>query len=313
MKKLSFFLIFLVIAIFAFFALGSKGTNDHCLIGGFIADEPTKTYIEGFRADFGKKPFLVMVFVDWNNFIDDRVIRDVYAKECVLVVTWEPWRAIDKKGIDYDAILSGDTDSYIRDFAKKLKRINRPVFLRFAHEMNGDWYPWSASNIGAKKYITVYRYVRNIFDEVGADNVNWIFSINSENVPKENNYMNCYPGDKYVDFIGVDGYNWGNTKPWSRWMSFKEIFQKRYHEIVAHFNKPIIISEFSTTSSGGNKSEWIREAMSNIKKMGKIKAFVLFNVDKETDWSFPINKEFGRELRRQLKDNYFRDKGGLYD
>jgi len=96
-------------------------------------------------------------------------------------------------------------------------------------------------------------------------------------------------------------------------MSFKEIFQKRYHEIVAHFNKPIIISEFSTTSSGGNKSEWIREAMSNIKKMGKIKAFVLFNVDKETDWSFPINKEFGRELRRQLKDNYFRDKGGLYD
>jgi len=313
MKKLNFLLIFLVIGTVIFFMFGFKGADDYCLVGAFIADKPTKENIEEFQAVFGKKPHLVMVFIDWKNFIDDRVIRDVYTNECVLVVTWEPWRAIDKKGIDYNVILSGNTDSYIRDFAKKLKGINRPVFLRFAHEMNGDWYPWSASKIGAKNYIAVYRYIKGIFDEVDAENVKWIFSINSENVPKENNYMNCYPGDEYVDFIGLDGYNWGNTKPWSRWTTFKEIFGKRYHKIVAHFNKPIIISEFSTTSSGGDKAVWVKEAMNNIKEMKKIKAFVLFNVDKETDWSFPINKESGKELRLQLKDNYFKDKGDLYD
>jgi len=179
--------------------------------------------------------------------------------------------------------------------------------------MNGNWYPWSASRIGAPKHSAVYRYIRNIFDELSVDNVKWIFSINWEDIPRENNYMNCYPGDEYVDFIGLDGYNWGNTKPWSRWMSFKEIFDKRYEEAAVHFKKPIIISEFSSTSSGGDKMMWIREAMAEIKNMKEIRGFVLFNVNKETDWSFPIDRDSGKELRLQLKDDYFKDKDGLYD
>lgn len=313
MRKFSYLIIFFIIAILIFLRFGFKGTSGYCLVGAFIADKPTKENIEEFQVNFGKKPYLVMVFVDWDNFIDDEVMRDIYAKECVLVVTWEPWHVIDKKGIDYDAILSGSADFYIRDFAKKLKRINRPIFLRFAHEMNGDWYPWSASKIGSERYIAIYRHMKDVFDKVGTSNVKWIFSVNWEDIPKENNFINCYPGDEYVDFIGIDGYNWGSTKPWSRWLSFKEIFQKRYYEIVANFKKPIIINEFSTTSSGGDKAVWIREAMNNIKEMKKIKAFVLFNVDKETDWGFTINKESDRELRLQLKDSYFKDRGGLND
>ncbi|NQT47319.1 MAG: dockerin [Candidatus Omnitrophica bacterium] len=313
MKKISYVLAFLVIGTVIFFMSDFRGTSDYCLIGAFIADKPTKENIEDFQVSFGKKPYVVMVFVDWDNFVDGKVIRDVYAEECVLMVTWEPWYAVDKRGIDYNAILTGNMDSYIRDFAKKLKRINKPVFLRFAHEMNGDWYPWSASKIGAEKYIAIYRHIKDIFDDINADNVRWVFSINSENVPRENNYTDCYPGDGYVNFIGMDGYNWGNTKPWSKWVSFKEIFQKRCNEITTHFKKPIIISEFSTTSSGGDKAAWIRDAMANIKEMKKIKAFVLFNLDKETDWSFPIDKDYGKELRSQLSDNYFKDKGGLDD
>lgn len=163
MKKLNYLLIIFGIAIFAFFIFGSKRSPDHCLVGGFIADKPTKKDIEEFWINFGKKPYLMMIFVDWDNFIEDGIIQDVYAQECVLVLTWEPWRAVDKKEIDYNAILSGDMDPYIADFAKKLKHINKPVFLRFAHEMNGNWYPWSASKIGAQKYIEIYRYIRDVF------------------------------------------------------------------------------------------------------------------------------------------------------
>lgn len=290
------------------FMFSLKKASGYCLVGGFISDKPTKGDIEKFQANFGKKPYLVMIFVDWENFVDDEIIRDVYAKECVLAVTWEPWYALDKKGINYNAIFSGKMDSYIADFAKRLKQINKPVFLRFAHEMNGDWYPWSASKIGSENYIAMYQYISNIFDKVGTENVKWIFSINWEDIPKENSYMNCYPGDKYVDLIGIDGYNWGNTKPWSKWASFKEIFEKRYGEIVAHFKKPTIISEFSSTSKGGNKTLWIKEAMAEIKKMKQVRAFVLFNVNKETDWSFSFNEDFRKELKSQLKDGYFKDK-----
>lgn len=313
MKSFNYFPIIIAVVIAVFFLSASKRTKNYCSIGAFIADRPAKKAIQQFHADFGKKLYLVMVFVDWENFVDNEVINDVYSMESVLLITWEPWHAVNREGINYDAILSGSMDSYIKNFAEELKRISKPVFLRFAHEMNGNWYPWSASKIGARKYIAVYRYIRNIFDELNADNVKWIFSINWEDIPKENNYMKCYPGNKHVDFIGIDGYNWGNSKSWSRWMSFKDIFEKRCEEVTAHFKKPIIISEFGSTSNGGDKARWIREAMAEIKTMKEIRGFVLFNVNKETDWSFPMDRDCGKELRLQLKDDYFRDKGGLYD
>jgi beta-mannanase len=283
-----------------------------CLIGAFISDKPTQKDIVNFKNNYGKKPYLVMSFVDWGNFIDQTVIKDIYAENCVLFITLEPWRANKKESIDYDGLLSGKYDKYIIEFAGRIKKIEQTVFLRFAHEMNGNWYPWSGTKIGKDKYIKIYRYIKDMFDRKGALNVKWVFSINWEDVPKENNYfLSYYPGDKYVDYVGIDGYNWGDSKKWSKWMSFNDIFGDRYAEIVKKIKKPVIVSEFGSTSKGGNKALWIKEAISDIKRMKRIRAFILFNIDKETDWRFPINRESGRELRRQLKDIYFKDKGEI--
>lgn len=279
-----------------------------CLTGAFLSDHPGKEDIEGFEAQYGKKPYLVMVFVDWGRFVDERVIKDIYSEDCILYVTWEPWQAAKREGINYDEILFGRYDRYIKSFANRLKAIKKEVFLRFGHEMNGDWYPWSGIKIGEEKSKAIYRYVKDIFDANGADNVKWVFSVNWQDVPKENDYRLYYPGEDYVDYIGIDGYNWGNTQSWSKWMSFKNIFLKRYKEVSARFKKPVLISEFSSTSSGGNKARWIRRAMKAIKRMQNIKAFVLFNVDKETDWSFPADEPSGKELKRQLEDDYFKDR-----
>lgn len=285
-----------------------KDSRSACLTGAFLADQPTKADIISFKEKYGKKPYLVMVFTEWNRFVSEEVIEAVYSSGCVLFISWEPWYALSKEGIDYDGVLSGKWDSYIANFADKLKDIESSVYIRFAHEMNGNWYPWSGSKIGRDKFVAIYRYVKDIFDRTNATNVKWVFSLNWEDIPRENNhFMLYYPGDKYVDYVGIDGYNWGNTRSWSKWMSFKAIFKKRYTEITTRLKKPILISEFSSTSSGGDKSRWIKEAMNNIKHMKKIKGFVLFNVDKETDWRFPGDNASGQEFKRQLKDKYFKD------
>lgn len=279
-----------------------------CFTGAFLADRPSKEDIGAFRTWYGKKPYLVMVFIDWGRFVDEQVIKDVYSEDCVLFVTWEPSEAAEQKGIDYDEFLSGKYDRYIKSFAGSLKAVKGEVFLRFAHEMNGDWYPWSGTKIGKDKFVAIYRYVKHIFDQLDATNVKWVFSVNWEDVPRENNHFALYyPGDNYVDYIGIDGYNWGNTQPWSKWMSFKDIFGARYTEAVAHFKKPVLISEFSSTSSGGDKTKWIKEAMDAIKKMPNVEAFVLFNVDKETDWRFPAEDASGKEFKQQLESNYFEE------
>ncbi len=283
-----------------------RTNTSSCLVGAFLADKPLKPEINRFEHEFNRRPYLVMVFVDWGHYVDEEIIGDIYSAGSILFITLEPWDAENKQGIDYDALLSGRWDDYLRKFAERLKGIGQPVFLRFAHEMNGNWYPWSGVKIGKDKYIAIYRHVKDIFDKEKADNVNWVFSVNAEDVPPENNnFLEYYPGNRYADYIGIDGYNWGDTRGWGRWMSFKDIFEKRYKEITARLDKPVLISEFGSTSSGGDKAWWIKEALSDIKRMRKIKGFVLFNVDKETDWSFSGNTMAGKELKKQLADTYF--------
>lgn len=305
MKK--FFFLFLILLL-NLSCLSARNNQQYCLTGAFLADNPPKEDILRFKDAFGKKPYLVMVFLDWEDFLDKKVIAEVYSQDCSLIVTWEPWKAETKEGIDFDGLTDGKFDRYIREFALQLKSIKEPVFLRFAHEPNGNWYPWSGVKIGRIKYLAVYRYIHDIFKELEVANVKWVFTVNWEDVPKENNgFLLYYPGDSYVDYIGLDGYNWGNTQPWSRWMSFNEIFTPRYQEITLKTKKPVLISEFSSASGGGDKATWIREAMAQIKRMDKVRGFVLFNVDKETDWKFKEGMPDAAALKEALKDNYFQD------
>ncbi len=278
-----------------------------CLVGAFLADAPTVQDMENFRENYGKKPFLVMIFLDWDKEIDDRVVRDVYGQNSVLMVTWEPWDAISKEGIDYASLLEGKYDAYIRKFAQKIREVGKPVFLRFAHEMNGDWYPWAGQKIGPLTYQKIFKHVHQIFAQENATNVRWVFSINVENVPSENEYILCYPGERYVDYIGLDGYNWGTTQPWSQWKSFREVFSGVYREVVQRYGKPVIISEFSSTSKGGDKALWIKEALRDVKVMPSVRGLVLFNINKETDWAFPSASEGGWNFKKGLEDPYFKE------
>ncbi len=276
-----------------------------CLTGAYLSDKPTVASIESFEADYGKRPAVVLTFLDWKRLPDADVIRDVYNSGSVLMITWEPWRAVQKAAIDYEALLRGEEDAYIREFGLTLRAIGKPVLLRFAHEMNGDWYPWSAQKIGADKYKRLFQHIRKVFDAAGVRNVRWVFSINAENVPKENSYSGCYPGDRYVDYIGLDGYNWGTSRSWSQWRSFQDIFFGVYGDVVRRYKKPVIFSEFSSTSTGGDKALWIEDALREMRSMPEVKGLILFNVDKETDWRFPPEAASGQKLKAGLRDSYF--------
>jgi mannan endo-1,4-beta-mannosidase len=310
MKKLSILAllcIFISAIIFSIYKIHMHTAREenYCMTGVFIKDSPSAEDIISFGRDYGKKPYLVLVFIDWKNFVDQNVLGNIFSQGSCPVITWEPFYWNDKSGVDFQDILNGEFDDYINNFARRLGALESVVYLRFAHEMNGDWYPWSSAKVGVENYRAVYRYIKDKFDALGVDNIKWIFSINWENVPKDNDYKDAYPGDAYVDFIGIDGYNWGNSQAWSKWMSFDEIFGPIYREVLNLYGKEIIIAEFSSTSKGGNKTKWISDAFSDIKNMNKIRGFILFNVDKETDWSFPAQSRYGKALKAQLEDSYF--------
>ncbi len=303
----SVFVLSVVLSAVALFTYAEKHDETGCLIGAFLADSPTRDDIFRFKSDYGKKPYIIMVFIEWRAFVKEDIIRDVYENESALMITWEPWAFKDKSGIDFDKLLAGGYDPYIKDFAARLKDIDGDVYLRFAHEPNGDWYPWSSAKIGNDKYIRMYRHVKDVVDAEGAKNVKWVFAVNWEDIPKDNSYKISYPGDEYADYIGIDGYNWGASQSWSRWMTFAEIFGERYEDITRVIKKPVMISEFGSSSSGGDKRLWIEEAMAGIKGLKGVAAFVIFNVDKETDWKLSPGSAAGAEFRIRLSDSYFKE------
>jgi hypothetical protein len=188
-------------------------------------------------------------------------------------------------------VISGTYDSYIRKFAEAAKAWGHPFFLRFNWEMNGGWFPWSEGVNGNKsgEYVTAWRHVHDIFTAVGATNVSWVWCPNVDPTNDFQNLESLYPGDKYVDWTGLDGYNWGTNpaKP-DRWRSFDQLYKSTYDTIVNTVapSKPLMISEIGSTEDGGSKAAWIQDALAKIPtSYPKIRGVLWFEqFDDGMDW-----------------------------
>ena len=188
-------------------------------------------------------------------------------------------------------VIAGTYDSYIQKWASAAKTWGHPFYLRFNWEMNGRWFPWSEGVNGNKsgEFVTAWRHVHDIFTAVGATNVNWVWC---PNIDPDNIFLNLqsqYPGDKYVDWTGLDGYNWGTNpaKP-DRWRSFDQLYDSTYHRIVDTIapSKPMIVSEIGATEYGGSKAAWIANLLKKIpSSYPKIRGLLWFEqFDDGMDW-----------------------------
>jgi len=188
-------------------------------------------------------------------------------------------------------VIAGTYDSYIREFAEDARDWGHPFFLRYDWEMNGNWFPWSEGVNGNQsgEFVTAWRHIHDIFAAVGADNVTWVWC---PNVDPDNLFLDLasqYPGDEYVDWTGLDGYNWGlnPTKP-DRWRNFNELYSATYERIVDTIapDKPMLIGEMGSTERGGSKAQWIEEALSAIPAYySRIRGMLWFDTyDDGMDW-----------------------------
>ncbi len=166
-------------------------------------------------------------------------------------------------------LISGRYDSYLRNFATAAKNWGHPFFLRFNWEMNGNWFAWMEGVNGnqAGEYVAAWRHVHDIFTEVGATNATWVWCPNVDPEHRFKNLRSLYPGNQYVDWTGLDGYNAG-TDPSNpdRWRSFDQLYSSTYREITEEIApaKPMIVSEVGSSEYGGSKATWIREMLSTI-------------------------------------------------
>jgi hypothetical protein len=198
-----------------------------------------------------------------------------------------PWKFANQPDFQLADITGGAHDSYIRSWAQAAKAWGHPFFLRFDWEMNladGAYWTWQETQNGNKlgEYVPMWRHVHDIFTSVGATNVTWVWCPCREFDSTQKPLSSLYPGDAYVDWTCIDGYNQGTNPNGSMggWKSFDTQFFATYTTITGTVapSKPLMIGETATTEYGGSKADWITTALSSLpSKYPKVKAFLWFN------------------------------------
>lgn len=188
------------------------------------------------------------------------------------------------------SVTEGWFDHYFEQWAQELRTVKGTVLLRIFHEFNGNWYPWciALNDKDPQLYISAFRRVVDIFRANGADNVRFVWCPNSMSTPQEgwNLMTDAYPGDAYVDVIGLDVFNGAGQQGVPVWKSFRYEIADSYFLLTQRFpSKPLILCETSSrermegeTGHLLQKADWMREQADALRTdYAKVRMAVWFN------------------------------------
>jgi len=182
------------------------------------------------------------------------------------------------------AIIEGKFDEGLAQWARDARDFGRPLLAEFGTEVNGSWFPWNGEwNGGAEtagygdpsvpdgleRFRDAYRHIIGICRREGASNIVWFFHADAGRLPEEpwNTTAAYYPGDDYIDWIGISVY--GSQRPGREWTQFTDKLDKAYPELAAiSSKKPLAVLEYGVCEdpASGNKAEWIRNALTAIRQ-----------------------------------------------
>lgn len=249
------------------------------------------------------------VALTYNNFSLPFKKDYMYkAKEEGKVIEYTLYTTDKINGMEKDItleILKGNYDDYLNDLADSFNQYDFPVLFRLNNEMNGAWDVYSAYHVGKDTdlYIDCWRYIHDKFQDKGVDNLIFVWNPNELSFPNYafNHYLSYYPGNDYVDVVGLTSYNTGNYYAGETWRTFEEAYDHFYYDYVDHFKHPMMITEYSCSSTGGNKPAWFENMFDTIHKYDRIKLAVLWNgQDHDTT---KIGNPVARNYRLDLDEN----------
>ena len=162
----------------------------------------------------------------------------------------------------------------IAEFARQAKEFGRPFLFRLNNEMNSDWTSYGGVNnlLDPDLFVENWRMVYQIFEDEGVDNAIWIFNPNDRDCPPNrwNSFIAYYPGNEYTHMLGLTGYNNGSyyrSVTGETWREFDFIYDTTVKNYAGLFDRfPWIITEFSSSSVGGNKAKWIERMFDSLQK-----------------------------------------------
>lgn len=248
--------------------------------------------VASFAQAAGHRPDLIGQYVAWGSPFDAHAAAAAWSYKALYYMSWEPYST------SVAAIARGDSDTYIARFATAVRALNVPVAISFGHEMNGDWYPWGTGGTTPAQFVAAWRVIHSVFAGAGATNVIWVWNPN-DIFPVPNVQLKpYYPGDAYVDWVGITGYI-AATGP----ATFATLFQPTVAEIRRFTAKPFIIAETSV-QTGPSAVSGIASLVRSVTAQPDVLGLVWFDYNKAgVDWRLESRSAIRSALAQDL-DGY---------
>ncbi len=268
-------------------------------------------YLDNVNKAVGNPLGLVNMYMNFDYDVSQlgTPFSNITARNGVPVLAWMPTTAARPNANLLGEISGGLWDAYIDNFIVNIKSWqasypagkNPMLLIRFAHEFDGNWYPWDNS---PTQFIAAWRYIHQRFANAGVTGVFWVWCPNNTSSDDYHDIAVYYPGDDVVDAIATDAYNWGSNYSWSSWSTFSEIISSVYNKVVTTWpNKPFFIAEVASaepsdlpnpalgqdgdnSDASESKSAWVQDMFTSIRtNFPAIKAVEWFNFNKELNFA----------------------------
>ena len=237
--------------------------------------------LAAFSQRIGKKIDLIHTFFSWNSITStpsfpqpslNKMLSLISSNDAMPVINWAPY--------NYSEIANGSQDNLIIDSALKLKAYNKPVFLRWGWEMNlADRDKFGDSS----GFTLAWKHIYDIYRNQGATNVAFVWCPGIGGGLA--GFNSWYPGDAYVDWIAVDGYDRSSGGE----NAFNKLFNEWYQQWGDHL-KPLMIAETGALNSK-DQAAYINGIKKDLPTLyPHIKALLYFDaVGPAGDWSLDSN------------------------
>jgi hypothetical protein len=279
-------------------------TTPSIALGAFIpswtVDSPAQ--LDNYTHLVGKAPAAVWFPQNWGDAapasaFNAAELDAIRTRGEVPMVTWEasvgaPYQNVAQPSYSWSAIASGSQDAYLTAWATAAKNYGYPFYVRLFQEMNGNWFPWGYGVNGNNNYadfVRAWQHVVTLFRSVGATNVGFIWCPSI--AAGTTGVSSMYPGDNYVDWIAMDGYN-SST---SSWITFFNRFSPMYTVLTGlSATKPLMIPETASLEGGTSKQskpQWITDGfLTNMQaSFPRVRAVLWYDATGTQGQNYPVD------------------------
>ena len=246
--------------------------------------------IREFQSFTGLSPLLVAWRVDFSQAFPMDACSRVWNEKRVPLIFWDAVPPDHKGGAVLDRIIRGEFDAYLTRWADDALRFRQPVLVHFLRQFNHSTQPWSiaANEKNASLVSQAFEHVVTLFRERRASNVRWVWGPNIFPLPAAgwNDWTKAYPGDSFVDYVALDGLDFGNSGTVALPMTFEQLFAspiRAMRQLAPR--KPILLTSISTARAGEARHAWLKDMVSQLLgQSSSVRGGVWYNHAIQVNW-----------------------------